>query len=233
MKKNLFVMLAITCLINLEAKAQQGLHAGLVFQPSLVSMRPALLSSSGNDYDPDFNQTLRTSVGLYLDYHFSANIGVGVNVTYSPQGQKFLANTNGFYESHYYKFNYIKIPLFLSYNSGGPKARLIGTVGPQMLILASAKDKYKGSDIDILDNYAPLNLGFNFGLGIGFFLGHNAMVTIAPNFDIAFLNYNYTTSTAAPSYIGKSPFTTTLGIQFGIKYVKNEAVADKDIIKSY
>ena len=164
MKKNLLILLLILPFISQKVNAQQGVQAGLIVQPSLLTVRGDFLSNSTDNYDPDFNQTLRTSIGLYLDYHFTPYLGVGANISYSPQGQKFLVtNDSGDYLSHFYKFNYIKIPLFLSYNSGGSKARLLGTIGPQLLVLTSAKDRYEGKDHDITDSYAPLNLGFNFG----------------------------------------------------------------------
>jgi len=224
MKKTFTLFILIFLSQCFKSNAQQGLIAGIVIQPSLITMRPSVFSNSGNEFDPDFNQTLRTSFGAQLDYHFSEYLGVGANLIYSPQGQKFyVPNDSGKYESHYYKFNFIKIPIFFSYNSGGAKARLIGTVGPQLMILTSAKDTYNGHDIDLTSNYAPLNLGFHFGVGMGFFLGNHIMMTIAPNFDIAFLNYNYSYDDSAPkAYVSKSPVTTCFGMQFGLKYVKNE-----------
>jgi len=233
MKKFLVSLsLIFTCLVY-NATAQQGIHAGLVLQPSLVTLRPSLFSSSGNNYSPDFNQTLRTAIGAQVDYHFNPYLGVGVNILYSLQGQKFFVeNDLGVYESHYYKFNYLKLPLFLSYNSGGSKARLIGTVGPQLLVLMNAKDVFKSNDISLTDSYAPLNLGFHFGLGMGFFMSRNLMLTVAPNFDITFLNYNFTGEPEQPIYLGRSPVATCFGLQLCFKYVKNE-VTSTEVIKVY
>lgn len=231
MKKQLILSFSIFLCVSKLVSAQQGLQVGLLLQPSLQTVRPAWLSNSGNDFDPDFNQTIRASIGACIDYHLNPYIGVGVNLEYSAQGQKFLAtDNNSEYKPHFYKFNFIKVPLFLSYNTSG-KVRLIGHVGPQLLVLASAKDKYDGKDHDITDNYAPLNLGFNFGIGLGFMIGRNAMFTAAPNFDILFMNYNYTTVAAEPAYLGKSPVTSTLGIQFTIRYVKNEVASEPAAIK--
>ncbi len=231
MKTSVLFIFACIFLVNIsDSRAQQGVQIGLVFQPSLQTMRPAWLSSSGDKFDPDFNQTIRAAIGAQLDYHFSPYVGVGLNVEYSAQGQKFLVSENNAYKAHYYKFNYIKIPFYLSFNTSG-KARLVGHIGPQVLVLMAARDKYDTKNHDITDNYAPLNLGFNFNLGIGFMLNNNLMVTAAPNFDLAFLNYNYTTDEAESAYLGKSPVTTTFGLQLILKYVKNEISADDAVIK--
>jgi hypothetical protein len=235
MNKKLILALILIPALFPKLYAQKGLHAGIVIQPSLLTMRPPVFSNSSEQYDRDYNQTIRTSIGVVLDHHFNPYLGVGVNIIYSPQGQKFFStNDSGVYESHYYKFDFIKMPLYFSFNSGGDKARFFGNFGPQLMILMSAKDHYRGTDVSLTDNYAPINLGFHFGIGMGFFISENLMLTFAPNFDVAYLNYNYTYSQIEPpAYIGKSPVTTCFGMQFGIKYVKNEINGDDHQSKTY
>jgi len=206
--------------------AQQGVQVGIIVQPSITTMRPAWLSESGDMFDPDYNQTLRTSFGLQLDYHFTPNLGVEADIIYSPQGQKFyMPDTAGTYRSHFYKFNFVKIPLLFSFSTSGSNAVLLGSIGTQIQIITHAVDEYSNSDHDITDSYAPLNLGFNFGVGIGFYLAKHAMLTVMPKFDVTFLNYNYSDYATEPAYLSKSPVSTCFGMALGIKFVKNENTA--------
>lgn len=137
------------------AQAQKGLHLGVRLAPQ------ATFLNNQNDMDegPELNPQVKMGFmgGIGVGYHFIDFLGVEVDVLYSGQGFRAVAEEDGVDYSQPGNVNlrlnrnlsYLKIPVLLKLNTSS-EARVMGSffLGPQFSFLTGASstfDIYKGS----------------------------------------------------------------------------------------
>jgi hypothetical protein len=110
---------------------------------------------SGNGYttSPSFLPGLHA--GVYLTAMFSDHLGLQPELLYSGQGAK-----SG---SEKLKMTYITVPILLRYNVN---SIVSFHAGPQVGILASAKDKVGSNSTDIKDQFKSSDISVAAGVGI-------------------------------------------------------------------
>jgi hypothetical protein len=110
---------------------------------------------SGNGYttSPSFLPGLHA--GVYLTAMFSDHFGLQPELLYSGQGAK-----SG---SEKLKMTYITVPILLRYNVN---SIVSFHAGPQVGILASAKDKVGSNSTDIKDQFKSSDISVAAGVGI-------------------------------------------------------------------
>ena len=134
MKRFFLAALAVAALMmNNEANAQKGFSVSVKATPQFSFLQ----NKHDNDNSIlDKKATFNTNFGIGAGYNFTKRLGVGMDVLYSLQGQRYEINkveTNQ-------KVNYVKIPVYFSYNGDASKTiSFIGKVGPQVSILANSK----------------------------------------------------------------------------------------------
>lgn len=135
----------------------QGVSGGLKLGLNLANQ-----TFSGNGYfsSPSFRPSLHA--GGYLTAMISSKLGVQPEILYSGQGAK-----NGDYVL---KVNYITVPVLVRFNI---TERFNVHAGPQIGILASAKEKLQSESNDIKDEIKGTDIGIAAGLGVDLPMGLN------------------------------------------------------------
>lgn len=139
------------------AFAQKGLKLGIVALPQTTWM----LNDDDLTVPQDqfkYKTTFGMSAGPSVGYHFGDGIGVKVNFIYSAEGQKYTNyNSEGTLVNHTRRLNYMKVPLFISINSGTEIHKLIfaADLGFQANFLLRAR--YYNDD----QSYTPDEILFN------------------------------------------------------------------------
>jgi len=136
----------------------QGVSGGLKLGLNLANQT---LSGNGFTTSPSFRPALHA--GGYLTLMLSDKLGVQPEILYSGQGAK-----NGDYTL---KVNYIAVPVLVRFNISD---RFSLHAGPQIGILASAKDKVGSADAeDIKDSFKSTDIGIAAGLAVDLPMGLN------------------------------------------------------------
>lgn len=136
---------------------QKGLKLGVVALPQTTWMLNKDDQSVPQDqfkYKPTFGMAAGPMVG----YNFGDGIGFKLNFIYSAEGQKFTNyNSEGTLVNHTRRLNYMKIPLFISLNTGTEYSKLIfaADLGFQVNFLMRAR--YYNDD----QSYTPDDILFN------------------------------------------------------------------------
>ena len=231
MKKTL-TLLALACATNLMA--QQGFHMGVKVAPISTWM----LNQEDSDAPADefaYVSTWGLMAGASFNYHFMDNLGVGIDVLYSAQGQK---SEHAWFGDDILTLNrrlsYLKIPLLLHFNtSPAAAAQFVGYIGPQLSLLSGVKYNYYTSDSTISNSYegdlksfySSSNIGIALGLGVGFSLSDAVNLNIGLRFD-----YDFTDAEDKEALIEGTPFkywpdgrpatnNLTGGLEVGLRYV--------------
>ncbi|MCS7162437.1 MAG: PorT family protein [Bacteroidia bacterium] len=137
--KNLSVFLGLSGLIWAQANT---FKIGLVGAPQTTW----LLNQEDMDAGPilDYKTTWGFMGGLSLAYHFSNYVGVGLDLLYSSEGQRYTGKDEalGLRWEGRTRLNYLKIPLLLRLGSDPESpVQLSFSLGPQLGLLLSAEDK--------------------------------------------------------------------------------------------
>jgi hypothetical protein len=117
-----------------------------------------------------FSGDSRISVhgGLFLNHAINKNWSIQPELLYSGEGQRYISD--GFERT--IALEYVQIPLMIQYS---PINQLYFEVGPQLGLLASARDKgtVEGTDFNVKNDFANTQVGLNVGVGIkaGYSLG--------------------------------------------------------------
>ena len=216
MKRFFLAALAVAALMmNNEANAQKGFSVSVKATPQFSFLQ----NKHDNDNSIlDKKATFNTNFGIGAGYNFTKRLGVGMDVLYSLQGQRYEINkveTNQ-------KVNYVKIPVYFSYNGDASKTiSFIGKVGPQVSILAHSKlTSQDGDEIkpNTKDRYNDVTFGAMAGAGAQFKLNKKLFLTTMTHFDYDFTNaeddnYRYYASGRAKTY------NMTTGLEVGLKYL--------------
>lgn len=232
MKKVLIVSL-FTLMTVMAAQAQKGFHGGVFVLPQTTWMFNSADSDDGNFA---YQTTFRVAFGLHTKYNFTDNVGVGIDLMFSPQGQKFGDDEDDPTFDAFRKVNYLKIPLLFHFNSSAD-ATVMGRVyfGPQVGILTAAKleveDNILGTsnDVDLKDEdaYNSANVGAVFGFGIGINATDYLAINFGLRFDALFNAENLDETRNSPYFTGtdgdgeprENTTQVTGGIELGIVYV--------------
>ncbi|MCX7764623.1 MAG: outer membrane beta-barrel protein [Bacteroidia bacterium] len=195
--------------------AQEGtLKVGAVLLPQ----NTWLLNQDDSDAGPelDYEVTWGFAGGLSLAYNFSDYVGVGLDVLYSRQGQKYKGVENGTNLTATTSLNYLKLPLLLRLGSDPESpVQFSFFVGPQANLLLSYHDKVEGvsalgrgnmevsgttmkstytiGGVTITEEeklsasaYKSFTLGAAVGLGVGFKVSDELFLTLHFRGDYAF-----------------------------------------------
>lgn len=154
--KKVLSLLAFFSLIAVGSYAQ-GVSGGLKLGLNLANQT---FSGSGITSSPGFRPSLHA--GGYLTLMISNKLGVQPEILYSGQGAKSGDNV--------LKFNYITVPVLVRFNISD---RFSLHAGPQIGILASAKQKLGSESVDVKDGYKGTDIGVAAGLAVDLPMGLN------------------------------------------------------------
>lgn len=198
-----------------RVNAQQGFSVSVKGTPQFSFLQN---KDDNNNNSYSRKATFNTNFGLGAGYNFTKYLGVGVDVLYSLQGQKYdLSNVE-----YKQKINYVKVPVYFTYNSDASKiVSFIGKVGPQVSFLTDAKltDNNSGKTVDdTKDRYKTTTFGGAALAGVQFKVQPELYVTTAARFDYDFTNaedknyYSYAQGRA-------KTYNSTVGLEVGLKYM--------------
>jgi len=124
-----------------SAWAQQGaFRVGAVLLPQ----NTWLLNKDDSDAGPeqDYEVTWGFAGGISASYNFNDYLGVGLDVLYSSQGQKYKGVQTGTNYTARTTLNYLKLPLLLRFNTDpNSVVQFNAFLGPQFSFLLSYKDR--------------------------------------------------------------------------------------------
>jgi len=216
MKTNLvkISMLALFMLFSIITEAQQGLNLSINVTPQNSWMINA------DDYDNsdfEYKALIMPAFGLGVGYNFTDNIGVGLELNYSLQGQR---NDYLGVETTT-RLDYLKIPILFHYNTSSQNNLVfVANVGPQLGILTNSKllnsDKDELID-DLSEIYADITFGALFSFGIEYKITDKMNFFSLVKYDVDFTNaededYSLYQEDRATT------INSTLGLQLGLKF---------------
>lgn len=208
------LMIAALVSVNNTANAQKGFSVSVKGTPHLSWM----LNSDDKDQNGyERKATFGASFGVGAAYNFNDNMGVGLDVLYSIQGQK--SETAGIELNQ--KLNYLKVPVMFMYNTN-PSAPVVFTakIGPQLGVRLNSKitDKDNNDVIgDANDMYESIDFGAVAGAGVRIALTEKFSLDAGLRFDYSFTNaedkdyVNYTQGRANTNNM-------TAGVEVGLRY---------------
>lgn len=219
MKKYFFLFVFSS--LTIVSYGQRGLFVGVKGGPQSTWM----LNSTDSD-NPDFSyvNTIRANFGISMGYNFTNGVGLGLDVLYSAQGQKYEVDP---LES-FRRVNYLKVPILLNLTTYG-ESTVFGylNVGPQFGFLLSAKDDTAdaflglfGASTDWKDAYKPINIGAVLGFGAGFNLTDFLQLTAGLRLDYAFTDAEDKDSPLFElDQTRANTYNTTGALEIGVRYV--------------
>lgn len=206
--------IAILTGVGSGAMAQKGFNLSVKATPQF-----SFLQNSDDNDDSNIKQkaTFKTNFGIGAGYNFNENMGVGADVLYSLQGQKYeISGTDS-----EQKLEYVKVPVFFSYNTDATKTTsFYGKIGPQVSFLTNAKitaPDGKDAFLENKDRYEDVSFGAMANAGVQFKLSPNIFLQTGLNFDYDFSNIenrNYPVVIAGRA----NTYNMTAGVQVGLKY---------------
>ncbi|MGQ9863297.1 MAG: porin family protein [Bacteroidia bacterium] len=117
----------------------QSFRIGIVGQPQSTW----LLNKDDSDAGPelDYKSTVGMLVGASLAYNFTDYLGVGLDILYGREGQKYQGKPNGTTLTAQTKLGYLKFPLlFRAGSDPDAPVQFSFFVGPQLSLLLSNED---------------------------------------------------------------------------------------------
>lgn len=215
MKKILMSVMTIALLTGgaSAVMAQQGFSVSVKATPQFSFLQ----NNDDNDNSAIKKKaTFNTNFGVGAGYNFTDNIGVGLDVLYSLQGEKSEVLGREINQ----KLEYVKVPVYFSYNTDPSKTvSLFGKIGPQVSFLTNAKisgGEHTGS-VENKDRFEKATFGAMANAGVQFKLSQNIFLQTGLQFDYDFTNAE------DKDYIGYIPgrantYNMTAGVQVGLKY---------------
>lgn len=216
MRSVYLLALVVASLINSkQAAGQKGWSLSVVSTPQFSFL------NNSDDRDSskiDQRATFRVNFGAGVAYHFTSNAGIGLDVLYSLQGQRYKISGK---ETNQ-KQAYLKIPLYFVYTSNASQSvSFIGKIGPQLSILTNSK-LTDGMDNDINsdteDWYKEVTVGGMIGGGTQFRLNSSLFLTTIARFDYDFTNAEDDGSKHWPKGRAETHNITT-GLEIGLKFM--------------
>lgn len=208
------MIIGIAIVSTLQTQAQQGLNMNLKLAPQMTGLL------NGDDIDNakyDLKPTFNYALGLGLSYNFKNNMGIGAEVYYSTQGQRFK-----FEEKKYnQKLDYIKVPVYFSYSSNPESfVSVTGRLGTVMGILVDARlEDGDGNDIlnDNSDTFEDYYFGAMTGIDVNFRVSEKLYLTAGAHANMGFTDAE---NEDRVGYVkGRATsYNVTTGIDVGLKY---------------
>lgn len=201
--------------VNKKANAQQGFSVSVKTTP--------LFSFLQNKDDRDNSSiqqkaTANANLGIGAGYNFTPTLGVGMDVLYSLQGQRY--KINGIETNQ--RVDYVKIPVYFTYTMNSSKpVSFIGKIGPQLSILTDSKlTDNNGHTLksDTKDLYKNVTVGGMAAAGAQFRLDKKLYLTTMARFDYDFTNAEDHSNPYYPAGRAKT-YNMTTGIEVGLKYM--------------
>lgn len=192
------VLVIVLAGASFAASAQQGFHFGYKVAPQTTWM-----FNSHNSDNAHFRyvSTWGVAHGLHFAYHFKPTVGVGFDLIFSRQGQKFEEQRNTEYTNRI-TLKYVKLPILLHFTSDPEKPVVFaGQFGPQFAFLTKGELEVNQlqtmisplfapiipGTYEVKDHYAPVNIGWVLGFGLGTSFGTDFLaMTLQLRFDFAF-----------------------------------------------
>lgn len=200
------------------ANAQKGFYAGVQGAPQ-ISVMYNNDDFKDDNYDP--KSTFSVAFGVAGGYNFHKNMGVGTEVMYSMQGQRYKQSGLDFTK----RLDYIKIPVLFNYNSNPVKTVMFtAKAGPQLGILTSSKlnvdTKGRDQKFDTKDQYEKLTFGAVVGAGVRVNIAKNLFADAGLRIDGAFTNAEDKDAVGYNTNRAKT-YNLNAGLDVGVKYFFN------------
>jgi hypothetical protein len=187
MKKIKCTILILTGLFvhSFTSQAQDRIQIGVQYSPQFTSL--VNFDDRSNPYFEYLNTT-HSSFGASLQYQYTSELALGIDLTYSIQGQRYkYIGIEGDK-----RVDYVKIPFLLVYSSELPTDILfIAKGGLQLGILTRAKltDKDGGDIVSDQSNaYAKYDYSVFMAAGLGYKLDERIFMDFELKFDYSFTN---------------------------------------------
>jgi hypothetical protein len=207
------VFIAITTVGRLSA--QKGLSIIVKADPQFSFLE----NKEDNNNNYHHKTTYTVGFGAGIGYNYTRNLGIGMDLLYSMQGQRYIQN--GF--EYNQKLNYLKLPVYITYNTNPSRVvSFIGKIGPELSFLTGAqledKSGNKIADGSTKDKYGDENIGAFASSGMQLRVSKLMFVTTAVRIDYDFTNaenltYSGSTSGRADTH------NMTAGFELGLKYI--------------
>ncbi|RYY67621.1 MAG: PorT family protein [Chitinophagaceae bacterium] len=214
MKKMMATALAAAALTATNAQAQKGLSLEVKGIPQFSFLQN---SDDNNKSGIDRKATFDGAFGVGATYGISSKAGIGLDVLYSIQGQKYEV-ANG---TNFWKLSYVKIPLYFTYTASPARAvSFTAKVGPQLSLLTGASiTNGEGHDLvaDMKERYEGVTFGAVAGAGARFRLSSNLSLNTQVRFDYDFTNAEDESYAQYPAGRAKT-YNSTAGLEVGLAY---------------
>ncbi len=216
MKKFTITALLIAGLVNINnANAQKGFSVSIKATPQFSFLQN---EDERNNSTYEKKATINAAFGAGVEYGFNNYLGLGADVLYSLQGQRYKLNGIVYNQ----KVNYIKVPLFLTYVSNfSSPISFLGKIGPQVSFVSNANFANKDGDKiirDTKDRYKTTTFGAAALAGVQYKLGKQTFISTAVRFDYDFANAE--DDAYADYTIGRAKtYNSTIGLEVGLKYM--------------
>lgn len=216
MKKKFIYALAAAGLFTASAvQAQKGFSLSIKAAPQF-----SFLQNSNDNDNTRFERkaTFNAGFGIGAGYNFNKVSGIGLDVLYSLQGQRYTLNGTEYNQ----KVDYVKIPVLYTYNSNPSRpVSFVGKIGPQLSLLTTSKLTDKdGNDLikDTKSRYESATFGGVAIAGTQFRLAPRTFLSTAVRFDYDVTNAEDNT------YSGyakgrENTYNSTLGLEVGLKFL--------------
>jgi hypothetical protein len=207
---SVMIMMAMTKNVN----AQKGFNLSVKATPEFSF----LLNKDDNDnHLYNSKATFNTNFGIGAGYNFTEKLGVAIDVLYSMQGQKYKLSGREYDQ----KVNYIKVPLYFTYNSNPAKPiSFSGKIGPQASFLSTSKLTYNNGKDSVGNTnarYEKATFGGAAEAGIQLRMDRNLFLTAGVRFDVDFTNAEDKDYSSYPAGRAKT-YNMTSGLEVGLKY---------------
>jgi Outer membrane protein beta-barrel domain len=220
MKKYLLAALLLAALtVNKKANAQQGFSLSVKATPQFSFLQNA---DDRDNAAINHKATFNGNFGIGAGYNFTPALGVGIDVVYSLQGQKYNFTGSESGKQIDQKVNYVKVPVYFTYTLNPDKAvSFIGKVGPQISFLTSSKlTDNNGNTIksNTNDQYKDVTYGGMAAAGAQFKLEQKLFLTTMARFDYDLSNAENQNNSSIPAGRAKT-HNMTAGLEIGLKYM--------------
>ncbi|TCJ12092.1 hypothetical protein EPD60_16175 [Flaviaesturariibacter flavus] len=215
MKKTIVAALGFAAILGTSsAHAQKGFSLGVTAVPQF-----SFLQNKNDNDNSSINRkaTFDAAFGISGGYNFSDRYGIGLDLLYGLQGQKYESGNNTAFQ----KVNYVKIPVYFAYTAAPASAiSFTAKVGPQLGILTGSKvTDGNGNDIisDTKGAFENTTFGAAAAAGVRFRLSKSLSLNTLARFDHDFTNAE---SDSYPGYNSSraKTYNMTTGLEVGLKY---------------
>ncbi|MDZ4845456.1 MAG: porin family protein [Chitinophagales bacterium] len=174
--------------------AQQGFHIGYKIAPQSTWM---FNGDNSDNAKYRFVSTWGVAHGPSLAYYFKPTVGVGFDLIFSKQGQKFQVQKDSDFTNHL-TLRYLKLPILLHFSTDPEQPVMFtGQFGPQFAFLTKGELEVEqtipgtilipGTYDEVKVGYKPVNIGCVLGFGIGTSFGTDFLaMTVQLRFDFGF-----------------------------------------------